>query len=163
VRDARVAIGFPDILFEPRDVFTKALKRLSATRADIVLALCQVENVQISDMIAIDRTGRVQELVIKPNETKLRFGWVLAVWTPVFTEFMHGYLAVPRTSAQKPGAGLPPELSVGHVIQAAVQNGLHAQTVTFRQDVYLDIGTPEGFKRAAAGQWPGKPAPERSR
>ncbi len=155
VRSARVAVGFPDILFEPRDAFARVLARLSGTGADIVLALCQVENVRISDMIATDRTGRVRDFVIKPAETKLRFGWVLAVWTPVFTEFMHEYLAEPRTSAQKPGSGLPPELSVGHVIQAAVQQGLHAQTVTFRRHAYLDIGTPQGFKRAAAGHWPG--------
>lgn len=150
VRGARVAIGFPDILFEPRDGFAKALKRLASTRADIVLGLCQVHDVRISDMIDTDRAGRVRELVIKPKETKLKLGWVFAVWTPVFTEFMHGYLAVPRTAPQDPTAVLPPELSVGHVIRAAIENGLHAQTVSFRNHAYLDIGTPDGFKRATA-------------
>ena len=44
VRGARVALGFPDILFEPRDAFTRALHRLTSTRADLVLGLCRVRD-----------------------------------------------------------------------------------------------------------------------
>jgi glucose-1-phosphate thymidylyltransferase len=102
-------------------------------------------------MIAIDRTGRVRELIVKPNETKLTWGWIFAVWTPRFTEFMHEYLTAPRTAAQRPGAGLPPELSVGHVIQAAVSEGLLIQSVVFRRRSYLDIGSPEGLQQVAKG------------
>ena len=44
-------------------------------------------------MVAVDRNGRVRELVIKPKTTKLKLGWVFAVWTSKFTEFMHEYLS----------------------------------------------------------------------
>ena len=120
VRGARVALGFPDILFEPRDAFTRALHRLASTRADLVLGLCRVRDKSISDMVAVDRTGAVRELVIKPKTTKLKLGWVFAVWTSKFTEFMHEYLQTPRTAAEVADAGLPAELTVGNVIQAAV-------------------------------------------
>jgi hypothetical protein len=64
-------------------------------------------------MVAVDRTGRVRELVIKLNATKLKLGWIFAVWTSMFTEFMHEYLLVPRTAAELPDAGSPAELTVG--------------------------------------------------
>lgn len=150
VRDARVALGFPDILFGPRDAFARALERLTITRADLVLVLCRVSDIPISDMVAVDRAGRVRELVIKPAKTKLKFGWVFAVWTPKFTEFMHEYLTVPRTAAEQPNAKLPAELTVGDVIQAAVRDGLSTQSVTFPRRSYLDIGTPEGLNRMPA-------------
>ena len=102
VRGARVALGFPDILFEPRDAFTRALHRLANTRADLVLGLCRVRDKSISDMVAVHRTGAVRGLVIKPKTTRLKLGWVFAVWTSKFTEFMHEYLQTPRTSTEVP-------------------------------------------------------------
>ena len=149
VRGARVALGFPDVLLEPRDAFARALHRLAATRADLVLGLNRVRDTSISDMVAVDRTGRVRELVIRPNETRLTLGWIFAVWKPRFTEFMHKYLSVPRTAVQQPGSGLPPELTVGHLIRVAVSEGFPIQSVIFRKQSYLDIGSPEGLREAA--------------
>jgi glucose-1-phosphate thymidylyltransferase len=151
VRRARVALGFPDILIEPENAYAKTLQRLTSTGADLALSLYKPHKIQVSDMIAIDRTGRVRELVIKPNETNLTWGWIFAVWTPKFTEFIHEYLAVPRTSAQQPGSDLPPELSVGHVIQAAISEGLVIQSMIFRGKRYLDIGSPEGLLQINGG------------
>ena len=127
----RVALGFPDILFGPPDAFRKALQRLAATRADLVLGLYRVHDTRLSDMIAIDRGGRVREIVLRPCATKLKLGWMFAVWTPTFTEFMHNYLTVPRTAAQLPGTALPAELTVGHVIQAAIREGIVTQSIIF--------------------------------
>lgn len=151
VRGARIAFGFPDILFGPRDAFARALERLAATRADLVLGLYRVSDTRIADMVAVDRGRRVRELVIKPAETKLKFGWVFAVWTPKFTEFMHEYLGVPRTTAERPGIGLPAELTVGEVIQAAISEGLVTQSVIFPRRTYLDIGTPDNLIEAVRG------------
>jgi glucose-1-phosphate thymidylyltransferase len=153
VRGKRVALGFPDILFGPSNAFRQALQRLAATQADLVLGLYRVNDTRLSDMIAVDRKGRVCEIVLKPHATKLKLGWVFAVWTPTFTEFMHNYLAVPRTTAQLPDATLPAELTVGHVIQAAIRAGITTQSIFFHRQKYLDIGTPEGLKQMSTGKW----------
>ena len=153
VRDKRVALGFPDILLGPPDAFRKALDHLSASRTDIVLGLYRIYQSRLSDMVAVDRGGRVLEVIPKPCEKNLRLGWMFAVWTPVFTEFMHDYLAVPRTSAQLPGSLLPEELTVGHVIQAGIRAGIRAQSVFFRGHRYLDIGSTEGLRQLSSGQW----------
>jgi glucose-1-phosphate thymidylyltransferase len=149
VRGSRVAIGFPDILFEPITAFRRALKRLEATRADLVLGLYPAHDIQVWDIVIVDRTGRVGELLIHPNKTKSKLAWVFAVGTSRFTEFMHEYLAVPRLAAERPDPGLPVEMSVGEIIQAAVRAGLPTQSVVFRRQDYLDIGTPEGLRKSA--------------
>jgi glucose-1-phosphate thymidylyltransferase len=148
VRGARIALGFPDILFQPRDAFARALKRLAATRTGLVLGLCRVRDPSISDMVDVERTGRVREVVIKPERTKLKLGWVFAVWTSKFTEFMHEYLLTPRTAAELSGTGLPEELTVGDVIQAALSRGLPTQSVIFSRQTFLDIGTPDRLVEA---------------
>jgi glucose-1-phosphate thymidylyltransferase len=148
MRGARIALGYPDILFEPRDAFARTMTRLTTTRADLVLCLCRVRNTSISDMVDVDRTGCIRELLIKPSQTTLKLGWVSAVWTSKFTEFMHEYLLSPRAAAELPGAGLPTELTVGHVIQAAVSEGFSTQSVIFARQSYLDIGTPDNLTEA---------------
>ena len=133
VRHARIAFGFPDILFDPEDAFTRALDRLTSTRADVVLGLYRPHENPISDMIRVDRTGEVRELLTNPKKTKLKLGWVFAVWTSTFTEFLHEYLAQPRTSGENPSVALPSELTVGHVIQAGIEAGLRTQSTTFSE------------------------------
>jgi glucose-1-phosphate thymidylyltransferase len=157
VSGKRVALGFPDILLTPADAFRQALHRLSETRADLVLGLYRIHQARFSDMVAIDRDGRVREVIPKPCEKKLKLGWMFAVWTAAFTEFLHDYLSVPRTSAQLPGTQLPEELTVGHVIQAGVREGIRTQSIFFRRQRYLDIGSAEGLRQMSAGQWQSTP------
>ena len=155
VRGARIAMGFPDILLEPQDAFARAFQRLETTRADLVLGLYRMRNIQTSDMIDVDPAGRVHELIIRPSQTTLTLGWMFAVWTPRFTEFLHEYLAVPRVAAQHSGVGLPAELTVGQVIQAAIRDGLDTQSVVFMEHDYLDIGTTYGLRLTASDAWSG--------
>jgi glucose-1-phosphate thymidylyltransferase len=154
VRGARVAFGFPDILFEPGDAFARALARLESTTADIVLGLYRAHDNPISDMVDVDRTGRVRELVLSPKKTKLQLGWVFAVWTPTFTDFLHEYLTEPRTAREGSNASLPVELTMGHVIQAAIEKGIGTQSLTFRRSTYLDVGTGDGLQRLATRKSP---------
>ena len=126
-----VAVGFPDILFEPRLAFRRALAQLDSTKTDLVLGLYRAHDIRIWDMVVVDRKGRVRELLIRPDKTKTKLGWVFAVWSPKFTEFMHEYLAVPRTATEQPGSKSPREVTVGEVIQAAVREGLSTQSVVF--------------------------------
>jgi glucose-1-phosphate thymidylyltransferase len=151
VRGMNIAFGYPDILFGPLDAFVRALKRLADTRSTLVLGLYRIYNPREWDMVEADKDGRVHALHRKLARTKLKWGVVFAVWTREFTNFLHEYLAVPRTAAQQPGRGLPAELTVGDVMQAAIREGLYAQSVSFQRHTYLDVGTSEGLQRAAAG------------
>jgi glucose-1-phosphate thymidylyltransferase len=143
VRDAIIAFGFPDILFEGDDAFRQLLSRQALNNAEIVLGLFPADRPEKMDMVELDENGRVTDLVIQPPHTRLKYSWDVAVWTPAFTEFMHGYLVTEKNPARH-----HPELSVGHVIQAAIRDGLRVEGAAVSDEPYLDIGTPEGLTRA---------------
>lgn len=153
VQDALIAFGFPDIIFQPNDAFSRLLRHQRQTGADIVLGLFPTDRPEKADMVDLDENGRIREIVIKPAESRLRFTWIIAVWTPVFTQFMHEHLAatlagVKASRLTDSELAHSPELFVGDVIQAAINSGLVVESVLFSQGQYLDIGTPEDLARA---------------
>lgn len=143
VKDAVVAFGFPDILFETENSFGKLLSHQNDSDADIVLGLFPADRPEQVDMVDIEEKCRVRDIVVQPHHTRLRYSWGIAVWTPVFTEFLRSFLAL-----QTPPAVIQPELSVGMVIQAAIAKGLRVEGVAVSNEPYLDIGTPDGLARA---------------
>ena len=152
VRHSIVALGFPDIIFEPRDAFARVLDCLAATRADVVLGLFPADQPENTDMVECEESGRVRSLIIKQRNTMLRYGWVIAVWTPEFTRFLHSYVAMDSDRAtQNPGVGgdlETRELFVGDVIQAAINSGIHVHGLVIPDGEFLDIGTPGNLEEA---------------
>jgi glucose-1-phosphate thymidylyltransferase len=144
VRDSIVALGFPDILFSPDDAYARLLAYQAASNADVVLGLFPADHPSTMDVAAVDDTGRVREIVIKPAKTDLTYTWGIAVWTPAFTEFMHEYLRPTRTTAAQ-----QPEKHVGDVIQAAIVRGMNVQAVRVSDVPFLDIGTPGNLARVS--------------
>lgn len=149
VQDKLVALGFPDILFQPDDAFVQLLARQAATKADVVLGLFPTDQPQTADMVELDGSGQIRRIVIKPLQTDLRYTWIIAVWTPAFTRFMHEYLAAAPT--QIDAGNSPPgqrEWFVSDVIQAAMDAGLQVESVAFPEGKYLDIGIPDNLVKA---------------
>ena len=143
LQDAVVAFGFPDMLFEPDDVFLQLLNRQTASSADIVLGIFPADRPQKVDMVDLDDDWRIRRIVIKPRQTDLNYTWGIAVWTPIFTHFMHDYLSVAKQSAET-----QPELFMGDVVQAAILEGLHVEAVQVSNEPFLDIGTGDDLARA---------------
>ena len=149
VQGTYIAFGFPDILLRPDDVFVQLKNKLRAAKAEVVLGLFPAGDHRMMDMVEIDSKGTVTALYLKPQRTSLKYAWLCAVWSPCFTRFLHQYLgsltAPAYARSPKKGRSVGQELSVGHVLQAAVNQGLHMQTVLFKHGKYVDIGTPEGL------------------
>jgi glucose-1-phosphate thymidylyltransferase len=143
VRDTIVAFGFPDIIFEADDAFSQLLARQAARDIDVVVGIFPADRPQKVDMVDLRDDGRIERLVIKPQETKFRYTWGIAVWTSVFTHFMHEYLsAIAETAAQQA------ELFVGDVFNEAIQEGLKVEGVLVSDKPFLDIGTGDDLLRA---------------
>lgn len=147
IQDRRVALGFPDIVFQPREAFQRVLERQQATGAQVVLGLFPTDQGHRSDMVEMDAEGRARRIVVKQPGTELRFMWSIAIWTPRFTDYLHRFL---ERSVAFPQAenGRRRELFVGDVVQAAIDDGLEVQTVVFAEGSILDVGTPEGLRQA---------------
>jgi glucose-1-phosphate thymidylyltransferase len=143
VREARVAFGFPDVLFYAEDAFEKLLARHAEIGADISLGLTPVDQSPRFDKVDFDENGAVREIHLGRSDSQLRYGWAIAVWNPTFTEFLHGYVRDRATTA----AG-GPELSAGHAIKAALHAGLRVNALPVDDEPYLDIGTPEDLAQA---------------
>jgi glucose-1-phosphate thymidylyltransferase len=150
VQDSLVAFGFPDIIFQPDNAFVQLLMRQAATNADVVLGLFPAPNPQKMDMVALDKEGRVRQIVIKPQQTELHYTWIIAVWSPAFSHFMHDYLAAQEKEPANNGhhAAKRRELYVGHVFQAAIDQNLAVEAVVFPHATCLDIGTPDDLAKA---------------
>jgi glucose-1-phosphate thymidylyltransferase len=152
VRDALVLVGMPDLLFEPEDAFLRLRRRQAETGADVVLGLFRANRLGIIDMVEADQSGRVQTVVPKPGAAASDLGWLIAVWTPAFTEYLHAFVA--RDEAARDGSGSGREVSVAHVLDAGLGDGLLVQSVTFRGSSFADIGSPRGLRRALKRGWP---------
>ena len=147
VRDAAVAFGFPDILFEGDDAFGQLLSQQALGGADIILGLFPAARPETMDMVEIGPDNQVTDLVIQPRHTHLHYSWDVAVWTPAFTDFLHNYLSTFRPHLAKGGIS-ETELSVGHVIQTAIREGLKVTGIPVSAEPYFDIGTPEELEEA---------------
>jgi glucose-1-phosphate thymidylyltransferase len=139
VREAIVALGFPDILFEPDDAYVQLLELQARTHADVVLGLFPADRPETMDVVAVAGDGQVEQILVKPAHTTLRRTWGIAVWTPAFTEFLHDYLQTQATTTAAP------ETHVGHVVQAAIDAGMKVQALEVSQEPFTDIGIPENL------------------
>ena len=135
-----VAFGFPDMLFRPDDAFVQLRSKLGSSNASILLGLFPAQEPEKVDMVDIKEDGRVLHIIVKPSSTNLVYTWGIALWTPVFTEFMHDFVNIRKVSAAN-----QPEINVGNVIQAAIEAGLVVKAIPVSRKPYLDIGTPEGL------------------
>lgn len=149
-KNAKIAFGFPDIIFEPEDAFVQLLSKQRQSNADIVLGLFEAQNPQKMDMVELDDQGNICSIDIKPNSTQLRYTWIIAIWTPRFTEFMHQFVIEHRDpdAAQTDDYSKVTEIYVGEVIQAAVQTDIKIEKIIFEGSEYIDIGTPDDLARA---------------
>ena len=157
VREATIATGFPDILLQPENVFTTLLERLDRETAEVVLALFPSDQCQKVSMVKFEESGRVVEIIDKPQESDLAYMWGAAVWTPRFTQFMHDYVQADQRQRQASPIDSPirqREMFMSEVIQAGIDRALPVDAEVFATGSYLDIGTPDDLLKAVQeGSW----------
>jgi glucose-1-phosphate thymidylyltransferase len=139
VQNMTVALGFPDILFQPEDAYSQILARLAASKADVVLGLFPTAQYWKAGMVEFDGAGRVTQIVEKPQQSDLAYMWAIAVWRPSFTQFLHEYIG---------GHVIGTELPIGDVIQAGIEAGLQVEAEPFPAGGFLDVGTAEDLRQA---------------
>jgi len=154
IKDSIVALGFPDMIFQPEDAFLKLLVKQEESHADIVLGLFPALQPSKTDMVEIDENGRLRSIIIKPGHTELVYAWEIAVWTPLFSRFLHDHVLSKQVGVNKDKVGSHcnsqhEELHVGEVIQAAITSNMLIEGVIFQDGRCIDIGTPEDLMKAS--------------
>ena len=148
---SRVAFGFPDIIFRPRDAYRTLLEQQERTGADVVLGAFPADRPQAVDMVDFDSSGVLRSISIKPKTTSLRYTWSIAVWTPRFSHFLHERVQEHLSGAQHPqeSAQLATrEWYVGEFITDAVRQGLRVEVEVVSDEPFVDIGTPTSLVAA---------------
>ena len=98
-------------------------------------------------MLEIDPEGQLIKIDIKPEETYLKYTWIIAVWTPAFSEYLHEFVSTKENSSSEKSAS-EGEVFIGDVIRHALKDGLNIDTVLFPEGEYTDIGTVPDLKQA---------------
>lgn len=133
-----VALGFPDVIFEPVDAFRHLIERRRRTGAPLVLGLFPADDPGSTDMVETDSAGAVRRIEVRPRASELRFNWLIALWDRRFTEHLHRYV----DEADAPGSG---ELELGYVFARAVAEGMEVQSVAFPEGRFRDLGSPTAY------------------
>jgi glucose-1-phosphate thymidylyltransferase len=145
--DKIVALGFPDIIFEPEDAFEKLKTRFLESDAGIILGIVPSEHYLRSDMIEFEGDGNIKDIVIKQNRPDLKHSWFGALWRPEFSLFMKDHLGK-VLSQDKEGRiamadGTTRELYMGDIIREAIISGMKTDYILFGDGYYRDMGTWE--------------------
>jgi len=152
VKEAMVVFGFPDILFKPEDAFVHMLDRQAESDADIVLGLFPSRQPQNEDLVKFGKDERISKIVVKPKSSKLRHTWLIAVWTPAFTHFLHSYITDFKKANKVDEKAVADknfkEVFLGEVFDAALKANFRLDHVCFNNGRYIDIGTPENWVKS---------------
>jgi glucose-1-phosphate thymidylyltransferase len=144
VKQHTVAFGFPDILVEGDDVFARLLSAHRANDADVTLGLFPAnDRFSKEDRVVFGSENTICEIVLRPLDSELKYSWAIAAWGPNFSSFLRDYVREKRQTAEK-----DVELSAGHAIEAGILAGISVSGVVLNESPYLDIGTPEGLRKA---------------
>jgi glucose-1-phosphate thymidylyltransferase len=133
VAGSHVCLALPDTVFSPREALSLVNDALVRSAADLVLGVFPTADPQQLGPVRIGAGDHVVEVLEKPALTDLRNTWGIAAWTPRFSQFLH-----------RPTAELR-HLSVGHVFNDAVRQGLDVRAVSFESGSYADLGTGESL------------------
>jgi glucose-1-phosphate thymidylyltransferase len=137
-----VVLGFPDILFQPENAFSRLINQLKTTDVEIVLGIFPINRPEKWDMVELDNNHQVQKIIIKPDSGNYTFGWVMAAWKPGFTKFLNDFVLekLQRNTPEELGKN---EIHFGHAFIAALEKGMKIQGVLFEEGRCLDTGTPD--------------------
>jgi glucose-1-phosphate thymidylyltransferase len=148
----QVLFGFPDIIFQPDDAYERLVDRMHAGQADIVLGLFPAINPKKMDMVDLNADGTIADIQIKPQQTDLKWTWIIAAWNNAFTKFMHDtvqrHLVAIAAKEKRPAKEDCKEIFMGDVIRQAIGSELKIDLVMFTQGTFIDIGSPEDMRLA---------------
>jgi len=155
VKNKLVALGFPDIILHPENSFVQLLTKKMQTNADVVLGLYPTDQPLKMDVVDYDENGCIRQIRPKPSkfkDDKVNYTWLTAVWTPIFTQYLHEFVSKHKKRYFYDGFEAATknkrELFVGDVFQAAIADRLNIETVLFSEGNCLDIGTPDDLAKA---------------
>ncbi len=139
-RNERIFFGMPDTCVLPTDCFVQLLEEHEKHGSCLSLGLFQTSEPHKYGMIKTDSHNRVFYHKDKPNNTSAEYMWGIAIWEPVFSDFILKNIA--KFTEEKTG-----ELTFGDVMDRFMNNNT-IYGFTIKRGRYYDVGTYDGYKKA---------------
>ncbi len=137
--DRMAAVGFPDLLLQPRDLLARLVRHREQTQSDLALALVPCERSRGFDRVDLSARGKVRRFEILPDSTTLKWTWALALWTPRFFKFLLRW-----TESFRPrSARLGREARLADVFAAALAEGFEIDALPEASGRLAEIVPPE--------------------
>jgi glucose-1-phosphate thymidylyltransferase len=135
--DDVVLIGFPDTLWEPDTGYGPLVEAVRAG-CDVALGLFRTGDLRRSDVVAFDDSGGIAGIEVKPEQPPSEWIWGCAA---ARAQIWRGLA----------GTGWP-----GSYVDRLCRSGRDVRGVKL-SDTWLDVGTRESLRQAAAATWsPGR-------
>lgn len=133
--DHCVCLVLPDVIIQPQDALHQVCIEQLSTGADVVLGVFPSSTPEQFGPVSFSLDGNVHAVFDKPKHTKLRNTWGIAVWSPVFTQYLNVL-----------SSGRILRISLGDAFQHAIEKGLKIRAVYFDNGTFIDLGTPEAIE-----------------
>lgn len=153
--ERRVALGFPDVLWDGERAFERLSEALEGSGASVAIGLFPPTADYPTDGVHVAEDGRV--LGFEPAGTAADMPtWTLAVWRPSFSRLLEREVAL----RYGPWTGVTPdgELAITPILALAIESGLEIVGVRISDRPFLDIGEPGRLEAARAACRPGSDA-----
>ncbi len=144
--DRMVALGFPDLQVQPRDLLARLVRHREQHQSDLALALVKCDRPQSADLVDLSPRGTVRRFEIKPESTTLKWTWAFALWTPRFTRYLVQWTETFNARSLRLGR----EPHAADVFIGALSAGFEIDALPEPSGRVLDIGTLETLAAAAA-------------
>jgi glucose-1-phosphate thymidylyltransferase len=140
-KDYLIALGMPDTLFDPEDMFVQMKELLlSSSSFDVVLGIFQTRQWEKLGMVDFnDENGLhvVSKITDKPKiKPETDFAWGTALWRPSFQSMLQKIL---------PNGKADHEYTLSEAFNYAIDNGLKVGAI--KGSKYMDIGTIEDLQK----------------
>lgn len=144
-----VLIGLPDTIWFPENGYRQALSALQDTQADVSLLLFPVTNPSAFDAVISDEHGYVQEVEVKKADSHSH--WIWGAVTATGSAFRNLKLLWESRHHEDEYLGylLNAYMAAGNVVRS-----------TCAGEVYMDVGTLDGYRQALDFLRTRKPARE---
>jgi dTDP-glucose pyrophosphorylase len=133
----RVLIGLPDTIWFPENGYQQSLSILDERRSDVSLLLFPVTNPSAFDAVASDEFGYVREVQVKRAEADSHWIWGAVTTTGLA---FHNLKLLWESRHRE-------DEYLGHLLNAYISAGNVVRS-TCSGEIYLDVGTLEGYHQA---------------
>ena len=132
-----VLIGLPDTIWFPENGYRQALAKMARADAGVSLLLFSVSNPQAFDAVISDETGCVREVEVKRSDAHSHWVWGAVTTTGRAFHDLKLLWESRHREDEYLGYLLNAYIAAGNVVQSASAG-----------EVYMDVGTLEGYHQA---------------